>query len=155
MPSHTQEVQPWVAPLTGSVDRNAFCRAVLWRRRRVAPLTGSVDRNYTTCPPAASTLASLPSRGAWIEMPLLMRLSCWKKVAPLTGSVDRNPTLPAATQYVTESLPSRGAWIEIPRGRAAARTERVAPLTGSVDRNTDLKAVAFSGSCRSPHGERG
>ena len=55
--------------------------------------------------------ASLPSRGAWIEMPYVSSL-------PLQAM----------------SLPSRGAWIEIAMGlKDGCLCLYVAPLTGSVD----------------------
>ena len=57
--------------------------------------------------------ASLPSRGAWIEMLRLLAALFGGVVAPLAGSVDRNfQRLPLlASAY--PSLPSRGAWIEM------------------------------------------
>ena len=68
----------------------------------------------TTSPKVAwYCFASLPSRGAWIE--IAWRRSC--AVPPV------------------ESLPSRGAWIEMVIRAATARSEQVAPLAGSVDRN--------------------
>ena len=56
-------------------------------------------------------LASLPSRGAWIEI-LVSR---------------------CALQTFQPSLPPRGAWIEIAGPPPCARCSAVAPLTGSVD----------------------
>ena len=55
-------------------------------------------------------LASLPSRGAWIEM-------------------FYDPCLPSHE----ESLPSRGAWIEMLGDDDDDDTADVAPLAGSVD----------------------
>ena len=54
--------------------------------------------------------ASLPSRGAWIE---IHRSCCHPRRL--------------------ESLPSRGAWIEIINPVLLAQSSTVAPLTGSVD----------------------
>ena len=58
----------------------------------VAPLTGSVDRNADEPRDVVATaVVSLPSRGAWIEMTLPSPPSAPSAgVAPLTGSVDRN-----------------------------------------------------------------
>ena len=57
--------------------------------------------------------ASLPSRGAWIEIFLLKKVNLPRLVAPLTGSVDRNMVGCSALRAGLSSLPSRGAWIEI------------------------------------------
>ena len=57
----------------------------------VAPLAGSVDRNRREVLLKDKRFASLPSRGAWIEMPSTLMID----------AVHR------------PSLPSRGAWIEI------------------------------------------
>ena len=57
---------------------------------------------------------SLPSRGAWIEMTMVMPVAPAYQVAPLAGSVDRNNVFAEALIAVPRSLPSRGAWIEIP-----------------------------------------
>ena len=57
----------------------------------VAPLAGSVDRNVVARDLKAVHVASLPSRGAWIEIASIASQSCILTVAPLTGSVDRNP----------------------------------------------------------------
>ena len=54
--------------------------------------------------------ASLPVRGAWIEI-----LSRAPRLSP------------------TPSLPVRGAWIEMRAGRAESYPVRVAPRAGSVD----------------------
>ena len=56
-----------VAPLAGSVDRNAF-RRVREMLHWVAPLAGSVDRNEFFFFGGAGRWVSLPSRGAWIEI---------------------------------------------------------------------------------------
>ena len=57
-----------VAPLAGSVDRNDAND-----KNRVhlvvAPLAGSVDRNGDDLAVGGDLLESLPSRGAWIEIP--------------------------------------------------------------------------------------
>ena len=102
-----------------------------------------------------STAASLPSRGAWIEIIHSKNQGPELYVAPLTGSVDRNANLPGfspvpqvapLTGSVDRndgeedggflpfmSLPSRGAWIEMVEGEAQYRKQMG----------------------RSPHGERG
>ena len=135
--------------------------ASAWLTNTVAPLTGSVDRNggCRNGPPAGGS--SLPSRGAWIEIPLPGRFQRRNGVAPLTGSVDRNQWLTWARSALAPSLPSRGAWIEIvDLLHAAVRIHEsllsrgawieitlmpgavggwlVAPLAGSVDRNSGV-----------------
>ena len=42
----------------------------------VAPLAGSVDRNYRLAMKAKNEVASLPSRGAWIE--IIVLTLAWK-----------------------------------------------------------------------------
>ena len=80
----------WVAPLAGSVDRNVPRHGLLLPDGRVAPLAGSVDRNLKRVRKAERDTASLPSRGAWIEMAKMTAGKMRNKVAPLAGSVDRN-----------------------------------------------------------------
>ena len=66
---------------------------------------------------------SLPSRGAWIEI----------------------PTVNHADVVNWLSLPSRGAWIEIGNEFiGVAGREIVAPLTGSVDRNSPVITMRWS-----------
>src|SRR5699024_4838805 len=98
----------------------------------VAPLAGSVDRNRKFAVGHVCR-ASLPSRGAWIEITMDCTSTLLPTVAPLAGSVDRN------LQYM------------------AARYEQwaVAPLAGSVDRNLAQLVVNDGGVGRSPRGERG
>ena len=78
-----------VAPLAGSVDRNDL-QVEHIPVIPVAPLAGSVDRNLHFSRPDKGPLRSLPSRGAWIEIPSTV----FKEIG-------------------VKSLPSRGAWIEI------------------------------------------
>ena len=104
---------PLVAPLAGSVDRNADGQ-VLCAGPLVAPLAGSVDRNRKWFGwPSKLDSASLPSRGAWIEIAPERPAPGRPPVAPLAGSVDRNLL---------------GALI-------CEEELKVAPLAGSVDRN--------------------
>ena len=105
-----------VAPLAGSVDRNSYISR-LRMSLMVAPLAGSVDRNGLNVLLWIMNLWSLPSRGAWIEMPRrLPTLERPAPVAPLAGSVDRNRLADRLHVIMRE----------------------VAPLAGSVDRNTAL-----------------
>ena len=67
-----------VAPLAGSVDRNADGHACLVCLFPVAPLAGSVDRNR------------LPDR----------QLQQDRQVAPLAGSVDRNSSWVMSTRFL-------------------------------------------------------
>ena len=79
----------------------------------VAPLAGSVDRNIVICVVPCIERLSLPSRGAWIEIAIMLPSRMMLRVAPLAGSVDRNFGNKNTTTSQTGSLPSRGAWIEI------------------------------------------
>ena len=57
---------------------------------QVAPLAGSVDRNNWLNIGKQVVTASLPSRGAWIEILGSSLSGLVENVAPLAGSVDRN-----------------------------------------------------------------
>ena len=58
--------------------------------------------------------ASLPSRGAWIEIHKVdPEEPAVYIVAPLAGSVDRNGICGKTVDSASKSLPSRGAWIEM------------------------------------------
>ena len=106
-----------VAPLAGSVDRNGQAFNDL-TEIQVAPLAGSVDRNIYGEDGRDVNQMSLPSRGAWIEMPTIPWPRPRAAVAPLAGSVDRN----------------------LGRGIPLPKENWVAPLAGSVDRNLPKKA---------------
>ena len=108
-----------VAPLAGSVDRN-FSPGTLTTSQNVAPLAGSVDRNKRRALVQEPLGESLPSRGAWIEIPVPSGPVSDGGVAPLAGSVDRNPS---TLTRLSSSL--------------------VAPLAGSVDRNIFHKVMPF------------
>ena len=63
----------WVAPLTGSVDRNEAGVIVLTDGKMSLPSRGA----WIEILPAESLRrvgGSLPSRGAWIEIPISMEL---------------------------------------------------------------------------------
>ena len=99
--------------------------------------------------------ASLPSRGAWIEIVALRvpnkfvvsrspRGERGLKLANLLPSLLIFGSLPSrgawieihhapAEPYSARSLPSRGAWIEIPMMVNTVLSQLVAPLAGSVD----------------------
>ena len=71
-----------------------------------------------------STVTSLPSRGAWIEIGEALVIPMLREgVAPLAGSVDRNGAI-----------------------RTVELDGEVAPLAGSVDRNGDIVDDAYWGS---------
>ena len=76
---------------------------------------------------------SLPSRGAWIEMPLHLRGDPRKLSLPSRGAWIEIAGGPVSGRDGTGSLPSRGAWIEILQYIMA-------------------QCAKFG---RSPHGERG
>ena len=87
-----------VAPLAGSVDRNLVQFIDTLVDAQVAPLAGSVDRNRASKNTSMNKSASLPSRGAWIEIQ-------WTSGETIS----------------LMSLPSRGAWIEIERNEFFGR----------------------------------
>ena len=108
---------------------------------------------YSTLP--GPLRASLPSRGAWIEITKSRLISQTQAVAPLAGSVDRNlllwiakkASLPSVAPLagsvdrndkekqrfleVTPSLPSRGAWIEMGRCHACGVRNESLPSRGA------------------------
>ena len=103
-----------VAPLAGSVDRNSR----FWRRSQaslVAPLAGSVDRNALACKDVCLVLVA-PLAGSVDRNVSAGFAALLSAVAPLAGSVDRNMYVQCASADLRLSLPSRGAWIEIPSG---------------------------------------
>ena len=61
--------------------------------QRVAPREGSVDRNLGICAVGMLAKASLPARGAWIEIIAKIEDDNATIVAPREGSVDRNMDL--------------------------------------------------------------
>ena len=76
--------------------------------------------------------ASLPARGAWVEMEGRTRLLATKKGRSPHG--ERGLKFEWVIQETAQcvSLPARGAWVEITMLRAMATRARVAPRTGSV-----------------------
>ena len=76
---------------------------------------------------------SLPTRGAWIEILLILLLVVLLLRRSPHGErgLKSLPLLPAV--YRLLSLPTRGAWIEIATAAATAKRQHVAPHTGSVD----------------------
>ena len=79
-----------------------------------------------------SFATSLPSRGARVEMPVLIAGGIVHDVAPLAGSAGRNHGKPIAVICAN-----------------------VAPLAGSAGRNQMQKSKKCPKLCRSPRGERG
>ena len=78
-------------------------------------------------------LLSLPTRGAWIEMPDLLYF-----------------------RQATKSLPTRGAWIEIGKKGSYWASNRSRSPHGERGLKYSSKSIfAPHTQCRSPHGERG
>ena len=100
--------------------------------------------------------SSLPSRGAWIEIPKIAgrpRRSCRRsprgerglKCQGIRGAISCGGSLPSRGAWIEiadrqasfelsgVSLPSRGAWIEMERCLSLPQSGTVAPLAGSVD----------------------
>ena len=101
-----------VAPREGSVDRNCLCKNCIVLLKGVAPREGSVDRNLLHKTVLILQQQSLPARGAWIEIKVMLQEG------------ERNL-----------SLPARGAWIEMDTPLLVSNVSKVAPREGSVDRN--------------------
>ena len=76
---------------------------------------------------------SLPSRGAWIEMPLKFVHNAYCKSLPSRGAWIEITDYTKYKHRKQKSLPSRGAWIEIPETHQLRLEFGVAPLAGSVD----------------------
>ena len=102
-----------------------------------------------------TTLGSLPSQGAWIEIvwsfratptpPSLPSQGAWIEICPrdylAQAETSRSPHRGRGlkSRYIGSiiadyrSLPSQGAWIEIIHIAPTIKRGRVAPLTGGVD----------------------
>ena len=76
---------------------------------------------------------SLPSRGAWIEIPTGAGGTVSLERRSPRGERGLKCLRNLRDEVVALSLPSRGAWIEIRRCSAAWCIRTVAPLAGSVD----------------------
>ena len=74
---------------------------------------------------------SLPSRGARIEILMILLPSKPNGVAPLAGSEDRNDANLGAYAEAIASLPSRGARIEIPVGKGLGKGKWSLPSRGA------------------------
>ena len=77
-------------------------------------------------------MASLPVRGAWIEIPFSICSTMSNGSLPVRGAWIEI-RLYTSFALPVMSLPVRGAWIEIEECRLAAKKEYVAPRAGSVD----------------------
>ena len=75
---------------------------------------------------------SLPSRGAWIEMPKHSYPGRPQGSLPSRGAWIEIYCM-NYNNFTKVSLPSRGAWIEIVLMLRSLTSGSVAPLTGSVD----------------------
>ena len=75
---------------------------------------------------------SLPTRGAWIEMPLSAVVLRPSASLPTRGAWIEMIWLCLAA-IISWSLPTRGAWIEIAVRAGKLISQSVAPHTGSVD----------------------
>ena len=76
--------------------------------------------------------ASLPVRGAWIEILLLPAMPPISRSLPVRGAWIEIYILTFVV-HAQKSLPVRGAWIEIERCAMVLRYSAVAPRAGSVD----------------------
>ena len=76
---------------------------------------------------------SLPTRGAWIEIPSGEYIAGKPSSLPTRGAWIEIPLYVHLRVFTGRSLPTRGAWIEISTAPEEAKTLCVAPHTGSVD----------------------
>ena len=97
---------------------------------------------------------SLPSRGAWIEIPRLYWMSKFCCVAPLAGSVDRNVAAGVMLPVISVAPLAGSVDRNVDNGGVLLPTH-VAPLAGSVDRNFPQTVNELFFCSRSPRGERG
>ena len=75
---------------------------------------------------------SRPTRGAWIETPLLVPVCGLQKSRPTRGAwIETLDT--QVTPVAQMSRPTRGAWIETTLFTVAIRAPFVAPHAGRVD----------------------
>ena len=81
---------------------------------------------------APSPNASLPVRGAWIEIVVVLIDYRLAMSLPVRGAWIEIAA-PSAPRQGAPSLPVRGAWIEMPRIRGNGFRLNVAPRAGSVD----------------------
>ena len=77
-------------------------------------------------------MASLPVRGAWIEIGIYQTPAWRKESLPVRGAWIEIPYCERPDRHKW-SLPVRGALIEILRGKRLKIRPRVAPRAGSVD----------------------
>ena len=121
-----------VAPFTGSVDWNS---AAVWLV--AAKIGRSLHRERGLKSPAARIYTghsqSLPSQGAWIEIPAVHGMSSSSAL----------------------SLPSQGAWIEILSMSCAGWATRSLPSQGAWIEITYPERAVYYYQCRSLHRERG
>ena len=124
--------------------------------RLVAPLTGSVDSNKAQYKNYIASLKSLPSRGAWIEIQVLLEVPGLPKSLPSRGAWIEMGGWPSLLPASGTSLPSRGAWIEI-----GCRCNGYGEQPGSLpSRGAWIEMISSAPGplrtpSRSPHGERG
>ena len=76
---------------------------------------------------------SLPTRGGWIEIMILLSVAGYVSVSlPTRGGWIEIPS--RSLKFMTIwSLPTRGGWIEIPAWIESACRNQVPPHTGRVD----------------------
>ena len=77
--------------------------------------------------------ASLPVRGAWIEMRWTTLYKDKNGSLPVRGAWIEIFIIRIASKNIFESLPVRGAWIEISQSHTDTAAALVAPRAGSVD----------------------
>ena len=75
---------------------------------------------------------SLPVRGAWIEITLILLVVIFELSLPVRGAWIEIQIVDSSIK-IFESLPVRGAWIEISPSFGKKTACPVAPRAGSVD----------------------
>ena len=98
---------------------------------------------------------SLPTRGAWIEIPLRWMYSVYpSRSLPTRGAWIEIP-VPRPSIGEPGSLPTRGAWIEIQWSGCALHSTPSLPTRGAWIEIMGFAFCTLPMASRSPHGERG
>ena len=98
---------------------------------------------------------SLPVRGAWIEIGLLISQTMSTTSLPVRGAWIEISNSSIRRLSVPSSLPVRGAWIEIPDASTHNSAPESLPVRGAWIEITNPNTTASVRSRRSPCGERG
>ena len=104
---------------------------------------------------STASLASLPVRGAWIEIISKFLYNVRKRSLPVRGAWIEMLKRWEYWEEQAESLPVRGAWIEIDSTSSAVSGFASLPVRGAWIEMLRLAFFVCNTGCRSPCGERG